>query len=283
MPSLRRTWNRFKSYVGRPRMVVQQHAVVLGEHEQCQHPLFVLGPMRSGTSLVRRMLNSHPEIACPPESFFISQYASMAQDPDVLAGYEGLGFDRPAAVADLARKAGELHEAFRIAQGKPVWADKTPPYTEGVDAIDALFAQRPRYLLVWRHPWDAAHSLAERGWQLDGEDDLLGAALLYVRRNFEAMRAFAESAADRCASVRYSALCDNPEGEFAPALAKLGLAWHADMLAFGEKPHNFGAEDPIVRGHKTIKRSSGAWKGWSEADKARAQQIIDPADWPDTD
>ena len=281
MSSLRRNWNRLKSYLGRPRMIVQSNAVVLSEHEPCAAPLFVLGPMRSGTSLVRRMLNSHPDIACPPESYFIDRYAAMAQDEQVLAGYEGLGFSRNAAIEDLARKAGELHEAFRITQGKALWADKTPPYTRKVDAIDALFGERPRYLLVWRHPWDAAHSLKERGWYLEGEDDPLAAALHYVRENFETMRRFADANPGRCAELRYARLCADPAGEFTPALAHLGLEWHPDMLEFGTKEHNFGTEDPLVRGQKSIRPSSGAWKSWSEAERKRALDIIDPADWPD--
>lgn len=281
MSSLRRKWNRLKTYLGRPRMVVQSNAVVLSEYEACEHPLFVLGPMRSGTSLVRRMLNSHPEIACPPESYFIDRYASMACDEQVLAGYEGLGFSRDAAIADLARKAGESHEAFRIAQGKAIWADKSPPYTLKAEAIDALFGGRPRYLLVWRHPWDAAHSLRERGWYLEEDTDPLAAALHYVRENFEAMRRFADLNPGRCAELRYSRLCADPESEFAPALAHLGIEWHRDMLDFGAKEHNFGTEDPIVRGQKSIRISSGAWKSWSEAERKRSLEIIDPADWPD--
>lgn len=281
MSSLRRKWNRLKTYLGRPRMVVQSNAVVLSEYEACENPLFVLGPMRSGTSLVRRMLNSHPEIACPPESYFIDRYASMARDEQVLAGYEGLGFSNDAAIADLARKAGELHEAFRIAQGKSVWADKSPSYTAQVYAIDALFAGRPRYLLVWRHPWDAAHSLKERGWQLENEGDKLGAALRYVRKNFEAMRSFASANPARCAQIHYSRLCADPQGEFTPALAYLGFEWHEDMLDFGSKEHNFGTEDPVVRGQKAIRASSGAWKSWSRADQDRAREILDPADWAD--
>ena len=36
-------------------------------------PIFILGCQRSGTSLIRRILDSHSSIACPPESGFIVQ------------------------------------------------------------------------------------------------------------------------------------------------------------------------------------------------------------------
>ncbi|MEO8322834.1 MAG: sulfotransferase, partial [Actinomycetota bacterium] len=34
-------------------------------------PFFIVGSARSGTTLLRMMLNAHPEVALPPESRFI--------------------------------------------------------------------------------------------------------------------------------------------------------------------------------------------------------------------
>jgi hypothetical protein len=119
-------WNRVKTYVGRPRMIVQTKPVVIGDDDRCESPIFIVGAHRSGTSLVRRLFNSHREIACPPESFFIANYAAMLDDRFVGAGYEAFGYSAEEARADIARKASELHEAYRIATGKSIWADKTP-------------------------------------------------------------------------------------------------------------------------------------------------------------
>lgn len=278
MSSLRWYWNRLKTYLGRPRMVIQDKAVVLTERDRCEHPLFIIGPQRSGTSLVRRMINSHPDIACPPESFFITDYARMAQDPEVLAGYLGFGHDEESARTDLARKASELHEALRIARGKTVWADKTPQYAFQLPAIDALFGGRPRYLMVRRHPWDSAFSIWKRGWRFNGVEDPLESALVHVRDALDRMNSFAAQHPERCASVRYHEVCADPQAAFGPALSHLGLSFHPDMLTFGERTdHNFGTEDPVLRGQRKLVLSEGGWTRWSEERKAMARSVLDPA------
>jgi len=183
-------YNRIKSYIGRPRLVVQDRPVVLDQKPRCAHPLFIIGPHRSGTSLVRRMFNAHPDIVCPPESFFIKHYAAMYRDGHVRAGYDGIGFSLEQAREDLARKASELHEALRIARGKQIWADKTPDYANCLGEIDELFGAAPNYIMVYCHPWDAAYSIWKRGWRFNEVSDLLEAALIHVGDTMQNMRTF---------------------------------------------------------------------------------------------
>jgi len=46
-------------------------------------PIFIVGSPRSGTTLLRLMLNQHPRIAIPPESLFLPQlYKPTMANPD---------------------------------------------------------------------------------------------------------------------------------------------------------------------------------------------------------
>lgn len=269
-------WNRIKSYIGRPRTVIQQQAVIIRDDDICDRPLFILGAHRSGTSLLRRMVNSHPEIACPPESFMIAQYAKMMDDDLCRAGYDGFGYDLEAMRQDLEWRARSLHEAFRIAQGKQIWADKTPHYLSVADDIDRLFNRRPRYLLIYRHPCSIVHSIYKRGWKFNDIDDPFEAAIEYVRESMARLQEFESTHSDRCASIDYRQLCHDPERELRRSLEKLDLRYDSDMLDFGNKPHNFGLEDPVIRGKPTIEISEGAWESWSRAKKQRAAAAFGP-------
>jgi hypothetical protein len=107
---------------------------------------FVVGVPRSGTTLLRLMLDAHPELAIPPETHFI---------PSVIrAVRRGGSADRVAdritqhrRWADFGLDAGELrariraldpldagdavrafYELYAEGSGKPRWGDKTPGY-----------------------------------------------------------------------------------------------------------------------------------------------------------
>ncbi|MFP5395504.1 MAG: sulfotransferase family protein [Alphaproteobacteria bacterium] len=258
-------------------MVVQTRAVVLADADRCAEPIFIVGPHRSGTSLVRRLFNSHPDIACPPESFYITHYAAMLEDRHVRAGYDGFGYDDEQMRLDLAGKAASLHEAYRLAQGKRIWADKTPHYALHLEAIDRLFAAQPRYVLVLRHPGDVVHSLYRRGWRLNGIDDPFESALEHVRNCLDALLEFETRHPRRCVRLVYEDLCDQPEPVLARAMVGLGLQFHPAMLRFADHHHNFGVEDPVVRGTRRIAPRHGDWRSLGEDQKARVIEFFGTA------
>src|SRR5688572_24803488 len=49
-------------------------------HAALQSPFFIVGCGRSGTTLLRTMLNHHPDVAVPVESLFIVDYLRAAPD-----------------------------------------------------------------------------------------------------------------------------------------------------------------------------------------------------------
>ena len=50
----------------------------------CESPVFVLTSSRSGSTLLRFILDSHPELACPPETTVASACASLLRSWAVL-------------------------------------------------------------------------------------------------------------------------------------------------------------------------------------------------------
>ena len=274
MSSIKWYANRIKSYIGRPRLIIQEKPIILTEGNRCENPIFIAGVHRSGTSLVRRMFNSHPDIACPPETYYLEYYAKMYSNPDVEAGYEGLGYDKSAMREDLARKASELHEAYRISQGKSVWADKTPQYTFNLDSIDDLFNREAKYFIVLRHPCDIVFSIFKRGWNFGSSIDPFEAAISHVNTGIQCLLNFEKSHPSRCSRINYFSLCSDPASTLDTALKKLSLQYSEEMLRFSEKKHNFGTEDPVVRGKTSVTLSSGSWKELSPDKLQRLRTVF---------
>ena len=129
-------------------------------------PLIVLGVRRSGTTLLRVMLDRNPALAVPDESYFVPQLArrhrgvvdAEAFTDDLrrlptLAEW-GLPPDSVAARLRPGMTTGEaiaaVFEAYAAARGKPRWGDKTPLYMQYLPLLEralpdgALRAPDPR-------------------------------------------------------------------------------------------------------------------------------------------
>jgi hypothetical protein len=126
-------------------------------------PFFVLGAQRSGTTMLRLMLNSHPRLCVPHESKFmttffplldgygdLSERANCARLLDDISGHPAvesgrLILDKDAVLAHPISSYADLIDAIMSerakAEGKRRWGDKTPFYTPDIDVLWHLFPE----------------------------------------------------------------------------------------------------------------------------------------------
>ena len=156
--------------------------------ERSKWPIVVGGCLRSGTSLVRRLLDSHTRIHCGPEiTFFRDFYGEYRDDP--LAHLRFSTTVRSLVTEDdalevLGRAYVELHEHAARRAGKARWADKVPENVLYADRWDALLAGHCLFVHVVRNPLDTVASMQGR-FPLTLPDESAGKAEVY-RRYIEA-------------------------------------------------------------------------------------------------
>ena len=198
---------------------------------------FVVGCSRSGTTLLRAMLDAHPQVAVPPESHFVVALdgtggrklrRALARDP----WFALWGIDPPelGSRVPFADGVRAVFAAYAAQQGKLRYADKTPHYVSHLPRLAERFPEA-RFVHVVRDGRDVALSLLEVPW---GPGDVEGAARVWRRRVLEGRAA--GLGADRYRELRYEALVADPEGELRALSVWLDLPFDPAMLAYPGRP-----------------------------------------------
>jgi sulfotransferase family protein len=215
-------------------------------------PVIVLGVRRSGTTLLRVMLDRNPELAVPDESYFVPPLALRHRTPvDVEAFVDDLrrlptlvewGLS-PAAVQARLRPGmttGEavaaVFSAYAAERGKARWGDKTPLYMQHLDVLERLFPDA-RYVHLIRDGRDAALSflsvpagLMTEGW--GHPRDAAGFACQWATEVGAARDLGVRVGRGRYRELRYEALVADPEGELRAVCAFAQLEFDPAMLDY---------------------------------------------------
>jgi hypothetical protein len=221
---------------------------------------FIVGVGRSGTTLLRLMLDAHPELAIPPETHFVPELiarfkaaSSQANSPAVEAavGPEELveviasgrhwgdfGLEREALLErmrsaqplDAAGAIAAFFESYAEREGKPRWGDKTPIYVKSMREIEAVIPEA-RFIHLIRDGRDVALSRAGRA--VRHAPPMPKVARRWKRRILDAR----EQGNDlgHYLEVRYEDLVLDTEPTLRGVCEFIELPWEEEMLAYHER------------------------------------------------
>jgi hypothetical protein len=225
-------------------------------------PFFIVGCDRSGTTMLRLILDRSGEVAIPTESMILVDFARHAGDP--LA--TDAEFDRLARAvwrhpkvrewrlpAGPPRRQGRTGSAaFRAAleapylayahtQGKSRWGDKTPYYVTELDLVKRIFPEA-RIVNLVRDGRDVGMSLLRVPF---GPGNMWAAAHQW-REAVDAGDAAAARYGRDVLTLRYEDVVSDPQTEAARVSAFCEVEFDPEMLAVER------SADRVARG----------WEGW---------------------
>ncbi len=198
-------------------------------------PFFVIGVHRSGTTLLRFMLNSHPHLYATPESDFIPRFCGryahgplprqqavnsiriifdsyrfvdewQNDEPDP----EGFVESLPQLTSTALLQA--LYSDYASQHGALRWGDKTPIYTTYVELLTELFPGA-QFIHIIRDGRDVALSMLDKWGREEFHIDIYFSARNWVRRIREARISGAKLGPDFFYELHYEQLTENPEVE----------------------------------------------------------------------
>lgn len=260
---------------GRSRVRVAQPDMSLA-----REPAFLVGPYRSGTTLLRLVLDSHSQLACPPETTFHRYLEPMTND--VASGFEYLGFDSDHVAAKAREFADYFYNSYAASNSKQRWIDKSPEYVWSLAWLQRLYPDA-RFVILTRNPLDqidshlrSGHALESRlGSVVEGLDPnaLEVGCAKYWRQATERQIAMCEDDSASTFIVSYDEFCERPEAVGRGMFEFLGLPWEPEVLRFHAFSHDFGASDTRARVSRSISAGTGHATQWSQAVEEECREI----------
>jgi Sulfotransferase family len=207
---------------------------------------FVVGLGRSGTTLLRLMLDAHPEMAVPPETGFIPRVVHL-EGERLRNRFFRVMTRQPAwpdygipdeAFRQALRKIGDFtvadgvrcfYETYAARRGKVRYGDKTPPYRAHMPLIDSLLPEA-RFVHLIRDGRDVA--ISRRGLWFEGGETIEEIARVWcgevesARSGGRSVRHYLE--------VRYEDLVTAPERELRRICDFVELRFEPAMLRYHE-------------------------------------------------
>lgn len=206
-------------------------------------PIFVLSPARSGSTLLRFILDSHPDIACPPETNVGLACRYLVNTWRVLES--GRRRHEATAIPDyiLTATRAAVDAAFDHylkGEGKSRWCDKTPNSCLDARLLSRLYPEA-KFICLYRHcmdviasgvearPWGDGPQDRQAGFESDSftaqyPGNTVAAGGAYWLSTVQQIMAFEESEPERCHRVRYEDMVTAPEEITAGIFSFLGVA-----------------------------------------------------------
>ncbi len=253
--------------------------------------IFVIGPPRSGSTLLMRMLSSHSAIYSRAEPHLLTPLAHLGYYDTVdTAPFDHLQAQQSVRefVAELPGGEADYLAACRAytdilygrmlaarSKGKPLFLDKTPANALVLPFIAKLYPGA-RYVVLTRHPAAIWSSYANSFF--DGDYVAARKHNPVLNRYVPAMASFIREKPVPYVRVGYEELVQNPEQEMRRVFEYLGVPFEAGAINYGEHEHESkGLGDPLgVKKHsRPVTDSVEKWAHELAADPAKLAIVRD--------
>ena len=239
--------------------------------------LFLIGPPRSGSTLLNRMLGAHPAIHAPVEPHLLTPLAhlgyyerveSAPYDPIISQlGIRELVEHLPRGEADyldaLRAYTDGMYRRLLEGQDANFLLDKTPAYALVLDFVTRLYPDA-RYIVLTRHPLSIWSSIVDSFF--DGDHVTAHRHNPVIERYVPAMARFLREPPSNMHPVRYENLVTDPEGEMKRLCDFMDLPFHPDMVEYGNAAQSGparGLGDPMTVASQSRPTTASLGK-WAE-------------------
>src|SRR5690349_18470721 len=186
------------------------------------NPVFVVGVLRSGTSLLYSLLNQHPQMAfmyeCDawnfPEFFsgarFRNNWLERQEFYNQALSRHRLVFGGNLNGLEKVRTPEDLYRIYGEGKHAALVGEKSPPYCLRLRQLARLYPEA-FFVLVWRDPLETFRSISDAGRKVPFFRRIGISRFIFFQDQMVRQAAALESASRKIHHVRYDDMVDRPE------------------------------------------------------------------------
>jgi hypothetical protein len=221
---------------------------------------FIIGTQRSGTTLLRLILNSHSQIAIPRESAFLMPLLKKKFINRCFSGKTIKAFDDNISLLPVFKNTyvdgnysdffSQLSQRERVTlreliddmfsshcrnEGKSIWGNKTPSFFRKIDILFTLFPDA-KFIHIVRDGRDVFDSWRKMNPSMN---NVAFVALDWRYKLLRIEKSFKKIPANNRITIRYEDLLNTPENIIESICSLLGVNREANMLDFYKSSHKY--------------------------------------------
>lgn len=225
-----------------------------------EEPIFILSCVRSGSTMLRCIVDTHPNLCSPGHlnlgplcaNLYATTYYSLGRLP----GIETEEQREQLAIQETRTVVADILGRYAQGKGKQKWCEKSTVNVDHLEILAKVFPQA-KYICLYRNCLDVAYSCIK--FNPLGYMNELYAYVQKCPTNFVAamidnwqektgkLIAFEQAHASRCIRINYESLVLQPEQVLAKLFGFLGESWDAGLIdAIFRVPHDQGEGDMKV-------------------------------------
>jgi hypothetical protein len=244
-------------------------------------PVFVLCAGRSGSTLLRFLLDAHPDLACPPETRLpwlarqlATAWAVIENTPPSADGSPADGTVSGPVAEGLRRSLDPMMTSYLEGRGKKRYCDKSLGAAQHAGLLLQIWPGA-RFICLYRHPMDVIASGIEASpWGLTSygfepyigvpQDNNVAALARYWLDYTTSIVEAEERFTDRCLPVRYEDLVTDPDGQIERIFEFIDAAPAPGIVerCFGPEHQRFGPGDYKIWNTSRVSADS-VGRGWT--------------------
>jgi len=222
-------------------------------------PIILLGTQRSGTTLLARILNSHPSLFVQNEFRVDEVFTKNVKPSDINSKIRDQIFNIQ----------GKTLEKILSQDNKACWGIKDPELTYHLDTLSQAFPES-KVIIVVRDGRGVVNSYMRNKWGL-GTNPFTGAERW--RKEIKIQNEYISNHLNNCIKVNYESLIDNSQQTLEEICNFLNIDYSPEMLAFHTSKANFATNKQNQNTSKHL--DINIMHKWKSELSGRQMQIIE--------